>query len=1358
MNKLLLVIFALCLGSYSLNAQSSFEKNWTKIRSNQLTNGTERYALPSKFELFQLNISSIKTYLSNSPMEFTNMGRKSNVILEIPFPNGTVHSFKMVETVMMEPGLAQKFPSFKTYSGQGVDHPTDIIKVSFTDLGFQAMVLSPEGSVFIDPYNQFNTRDYIVYYSNDFKAYNSFICETEKDIGKNNLITANHSALRSNGAQLRTYRLALACTGEYAATKGGTTSGAMSGMVASMLRVNGIYETEASIRMVMIANNNLLIYLNGATDPYTNTNGSTMLTENQNNINAVIGTANYDIGHVFSTGGGGVAQLNGPCGTSKAKGVTGNSSPVGDSFDVDYVAHEMGHQFGANHTFNSVLGSCGGGNRAASAAYEPGSGVTIMAYAGICSTDDLAPHSIAYFHTWSFDEIYNFSVLGTGNGCAVQSATGNNPPTASIGATANFIIPYKTPFTITGVGSDPDGDAITYSWEEFDKTATGGAWNAPTLDAPLFRPFSPVTSPSRTFPILSDILNNVTTIGELLPTYARTLKFRLTVRDNRSGGGGVTHNDDTLKVQVINTSTPFKVTVQNTAVIWNSGSSQTVTWDVSSSNISPINCANVKISFSTDGGLTFPNVVAASTPNDGTELITVPAILTTQARIKIEAVGNIFFDINDVNFAIQASSPVLTTLNTNTISTTNLCVGQTLNVNYTGDGPANAGNIFTAQLSNSAGSFTSPVSIGTLTSVASSGTISCTIPTGTGTGYRIRIVSSNPVVIGSDNGVNLTKLNSVGSAGNITGIASVCQGQTSVVYSISAITNATTYTWSLPTGASISAGNNTTSITVTYSAVAVSGNVSVIPSNACFTGNSSPLFAVTVLVLPSAAGVISGPTSSCKNSVGNIYSVSAITNATGYNWTLPGGASITSGINTNTITVSFGTTSGNITVAGTNSCGSGTVSTLALNLLNSPSPAVVSAGSTTTICTTGSVSLSYTPAASSYNQWRKNGVDIFGANAATLSVNQSGAYDVASYLPLTFSNTTVASIPDNSCTGVSSTINVSGYTSTIASAKIYISINITHTYDADLQLYLESPGGQRLGLANAIGSSGDNFTNTVFADSGSAQIPATGSPYTGLYKPWTTLFTVTGCTPATTILTFAAINSGSINPNGDWKLFAYDRAAVDVGTINNWTITFPAAPALCPAISNAINVNASSPAVITSYTPSTASVGTSIAINGSGFLTTTAVSFNSINAPLFSIVNDNQINATVPVGATTGVIRVTTVCGIATGPSFTVSNNVTLQLHVFIQGFYLGSGQMNSIVAAGQTDTITVELHAATSPYGLVYSAKEVLSISGNAAIPFPAAASGNNYYIVVHHRNSIETWSKNIVLFSGTTLYNFTN
>ena len=1360
MNKRIVILAIILLITNFLGAQSTNERYWTSIKSSQLNNGTERYALPNKYELFKLDLQSVRNLLAASPMEFTSAGKNSTVVLGIPFPDGSIHRFKMVETVMMEPGLAQKFPSFKTYSGQGLDHPTDILKVSITDLGFQSMVISPDGSFFIDPYTQFDTQDYIVYNNNDLKAYRSFACENgdEKSQIISSKVKVLPSNLRSNGTQLRTYRLALACTGEYAATKGGTTSGAMAGMVASMLRVNGIYETEVSIRMVMIANNNLLIYLNGTTDPYTNSSGSTMLSENVTNINLVIGSANYDIGHVFSTGGGGVATLNSPCSANKARGVTGNGSPVGDSFDVDYVAHEMGHQFGGNHTFNSVTGSCSGGNRSAGAAYEPGSGITIMAYAGICGTDDLAPHSIAYFHTWSFDEIYNFSVTGSGNGCAVPIATGNTPPTASAGATLNYIIPFQTPFTITGVGSDIDGDAITYSWEEFDKTPTGGAWNAPTLDAPIFRPFSPVTSPSRTFPKLSDILSNVTTIGELLPSYARTLKFRLTVRDNRSGGGGVTHNDDTLKVQVINTTTPFKVTVQNTASTWSSGTTQTITWDVSSSNIAPISCANVKISFSSDGGLTFPTVVAASTPNDGSEIITVPATLSTQTRIKVEAVGNIFFDINDINFTIQAGSPVLTTLTTNAISPANLCVGQTLSVGFNGDGPANAGNIYTAQISTSTGSFVGATTIGTLSSTSASGSIVCTIPAGTGSLYRIRVISSNPAINGADNLVNLTKVNTVGSAGTVTGLTTVCQGQTSVVYSIAAVTNATSYAWSLPVGASITAGTNTLSITVSYSGTAVSGNVSVIPSNACFTGGVSPLLAVTVSILPSAAGVISGPVSPCKNSTGNIYSVGVIANALSYTWSIPAGASITSGISTNSITVSFGTTTGSITVAGTNACGNGTISSLPLNLLNSPSAAIISAGGPTTICNTGSVALSFTPSPGTYNQWRKNGVDIVGANAAILNVNQSGNYSVASYAPITFSNPTVISIPDNSCTGVSSTITVAGYSTNVASSSIYISLNVTHTYDADLQFYLETPGGQRLGLINAVGGSGDNFTNTVFADSGSAQIPATGVPYTGLFKPWATTFTITGCTPATTISTFAAIGAGSINPNGAWKLFAYDRAGVDVGTINSWNITFPASPASCPAISNVINVNAISPGLVTSYSPTSATVGTSVSINGSGFLTATAVSFNGSNAPIFTVVNDNQINATVPVGATTGLIQVTTFCGNASGPSFTLITNATLQLQAFIEGFYLGSGQMISIIGAGQNDNITVELHSAASPFSQDYSSSGILSTTGYSTLTFPGAVVGNSYYIVIRHRNALETWSKDPVLFSANTTFNFKN
>jgi hypothetical protein len=739
------------------------------------------------------------------------------------------------------------------------------------------MILSPRGQVFIDPYSTNTTTDYICYYKKDVTRTTSFTCETEdlsEDLQKS--IPSNYQGQRSIGTQLRTYRLALAGTGEYTATKGGTVSGGLAGMVTSMNRVNGVYETEVSIRMVLVANNNLLVYTNSATDPYTNGNGSTMLTENINNCNAVIGSANFDIGHVFSTGGGGVAGLGVVCGTSKARGVTGQSNPVGDPFDIDYVAHEMGHQFAGNHTFNSSTGSCSG-NRAASAAYEPGSGITIMAYAGICGSDNLAPNSIAYFHTKSFDEIVIFSTTGSGNNCPVITATGNTPPVVtSMGA--NYTIPISTPFVLTGAATDANGHALTYSWEQYN-LGTAGAWNANLGNAPIFRPFTPTTSPSRTFPKLSDIINNTTTVGEILPNVARTLNFQLTVRDNIAGGGGVMHPDSTVTITVANTGGAFAVTAPNTAVTWAGGSTQTVTWNVSGTSGAPINTANVKISLSTDGGNNFSTVILASTANDGTETITVPNVATTQARIKVEAVGNIYFDMSNANFTITSSA--FSSITTSSIATTNYCAGAALNVTFTTNGSANAGNIFTAQLSNASGSFASPVSIGTLTSTTA-GTIACVIPAGTasGTGYRIRVVSSNPAVTGSDNGTNLTISAQVAAAGAPQSGSSAYCANLPIIFTVGSIANATTYTWSVNAGGIITNGQGTTQVTIVFppGQPTIVATVSVFGSNANCTGTAGTAN-FTIFNSPNtptannATGCAGTPISLSGSPAGGIFSV-----------------------------------------------------------------------------------------------------------------------------------------------------------------------------------------------------------------------------------------------------------------------------------------------------------------------------------------------------------------------------------------------------------------------------------------------------------------------------------------------------
>ena len=635
---------------------------WSAIASPRNPSGARVDVSARTYRALSLDRAALKARLATAPMEFTTAARTNPLILSLPSPAGGLARFAIQESPVVAPELAAKFPFVRTYKGQGIDDPAATIRLDLGRTGFHAQVLSPNGDWFIDPYYHLDQSVYASYFKRDAIDTHGAFDRLDPDDEDISSFSADEAG-RVVGAELRTYRLAVAADGEYSTFHGGTVPLVHNAIVTAINRVTGVYERELAIRLQLVANNDSLIYLNASTDPYTNTNPSQLLSQNQSNIDSVIGNANYDVGHVFTTGGGGLAGLAvvGRAG-QKARGETGLSAPTGDTFYIDYVAHELGHEFGGNHSFNGTRGSCAG-NGNASTAMEPGSGSTIMAYAGICGLDDLQLHSDDYFHAVSFDEIAAYTTTPGSPGNLGAAPSGNTAPTVTVNG-GPFTIPMRTPFALSATGSDANGDALSFDWEEMDGGALRTLDNATRPTGVLFRSFAPTTAPTRVFPSMSSILANTTNANtgtcpalpgglncwvEFLPTVGRPMNFRVTVRDNNVAAGGVNSADVVVTAAATG---PFLVTSPNTAVSLPGGSSQTVTWNIAGTNVPPVNTANVNILLSTDGGTTYPTTLAANTPNDGSQSVTLPSVSTSQARVKIEAVGNVFFDLSDANFSI----------------------------------------------------------------------------------------------------------------------------------------------------------------------------------------------------------------------------------------------------------------------------------------------------------------------------------------------------------------------------------------------------------------------------------------------------------------------------------------------------------------------------------------------------------------------------------------------------------------------------------------------------------------------------------------------------------------------------------
>ncbi|TWH92322.1 reprolysin-like metallopeptidase, partial [Flavobacterium cheniae] len=683
-----IVLFFL-LFFFALNSSAQKNLAWSEVNNSiEFTQGKLRKeVLPTQYKLFSFDYEKFKSQLVNVPVrgEFTGV---SNVIVSFPMPNGKVEDFRITEASTFEETLQNQFPEIRSFAGQGVNNPSNVIRFSVSPYnGVSALIRSgSEGSTYIiDPISM-DYKTMIVFDRVHAKKESDFICTTEDAVQQFGQVLnreADQNVILNNADDgiLRTFRMAQSCTAEYSNYFGATSAAQVNLVLAAYnrtyTRVNAVFEMDFNATMILIATTVNVIYYNPATDPYSDAaNLGNWNNELGATLQSVIGNANYDIGHLFGAdGGGGNAGCIGcVCSTDNAKGrgytSPSDGRPEGDFFDIDYVAHEIGHQLGGNHTFSHSAE-----NNAVN--MEPGSGVTIMGYAGITGATDVAAHSIPIFHAGSIQQITNNI---KGKTCPVLINTGNAVPVPSAPATKT--LPIGTAFKLTGTATDANaGDVLSYCWEQVnDATTVGAAASYPSgtkTDGANFRSFMPKNNGTRYFPRLEDhVANGVAgNQWEIIPTINRTLNFRMTVRDNNPGAG----NNESANTAVTFDSTrgPFLVTSQNTAGIsYTQGSTQTVTWSVNATN-TMTGAANVNIRLSTDGGQTYPVVLVANTANDGTQTVTIPNVSAPFCRILIEPTANDFYAINTQNFAIGYTVNDVCNTYTRTLTTGNVITDQT---------------------------------------------------------------------------------------------------------------------------------------------------------------------------------------------------------------------------------------------------------------------------------------------------------------------------------------------------------------------------------------------------------------------------------------------------------------------------------------------------------------------------------------------------------------------------------------------------------------------------------------------------------------------------------------------------------
>ncbi|MGB1351893.1 MAG: reprolysin-like metallopeptidase [Luminiphilus sp.] len=603
---------------------------------------------PSESRLLKFNLAQLRDALSGAAA--------TNIML--PDPYGGAVEFALRPSSVMPKQLATRYPEIRAFEGVALHDSATTIRLELSSKGLTAQVLGAGNRWLIDPVKGLSPEFARSYkYSKSFHTKDEAFCELESTgvfgggSAPSNRFKGTTRRAKSTGESVKTYRLAVATTGEYGVYHGGTTASALEAVVATINRVDGIFASELAIRFQLVDDNDAVVFADPATDPFTgNDDAGTLIDESQAQIDLLIGTENYDVGHTLSTGAGGLAGLGVVCREGgKAEGVTGSSRPEGDFFDVDYVAHELGHQFAADHTWNGSNGGCGPQQRGPDSAYEPGSGSSIMSYAGLCGADNIASAVDALFHHQSFDQIIGYTTEGIGSVCGSDAVSGNTAPQVDAGS--DYVVPKQTPLVVSGSATDQEQGSLLYSWEQRDLGPQAALTDPDDGRFALFRMLDSASSPERYLPALATVVSGTPDLSERIPQVAREMTMRLTVKD---GAGGVQSDD--IVVSIDGDSGPFEVVSPNGGE--QVGRSKTVEWDTGFTEQAPVSASMVEIYLSTNDGVSFDQLID-TVDNTGSANINFPAGIQSQdARLMIKGAGNIFYDVSDAAFQLDSDRAV----------------------------------------------------------------------------------------------------------------------------------------------------------------------------------------------------------------------------------------------------------------------------------------------------------------------------------------------------------------------------------------------------------------------------------------------------------------------------------------------------------------------------------------------------------------------------------------------------------------------------------------------------------------------------------------------------------------------------